>query len=165
MNPNHRLFKYQIGLAAIGVFTFVMVIVVLVQAGGARHDNNLYKAADKIATKLNDYNNRHDKVPVLLETAGVEDVPEDINYTKLSNTKYKFCMTYKKDSAGTGAVNTFERYYYGEGYDNPYYKSLEPSDYLYISKNHKKGENCETVDTNLYNDYYDDSSDSQVQGI
>lgn len=164
MNPNSRLFKYEIGLAVIGVFTFVMLVVVLIQAGAARHDNDLYKAADKIATKLNDYNDRHDKVPAVLETAGIDDVPEDISYTKLSKSRYKFCMTYKNDSRGPGPIQAFERYYYGEGYDNPYYNDSDESDYLYISATYKKGENCETVNINLYNDY-DDSSDSQVQGI
>jgi hypothetical protein len=164
---NSPLFKYKIGLGAVGLFVFVLLIMVLVQGGSVKHDNEIYKKADKISTKLNDYTDSKNKVPVSLDQVGVSDVPEDISYTRLSSTRYKFCMTYKKTGNNYGADYLATNLYTG-GHADDYYGNYTPSEddgYLYISPTHKKGENCQTVKIysyDYYDDYYkDDGSDTQ----
>jgi len=103
-----------------------------------------------------------------LEEAGIKSVPSTITYEKKSESEYEFCMTYKEASktSGLGITSSLS----GEALTQlsqksdtelNYYDSYQPSS-LYISYEHKKGKNCQTVvpygtGSYDYNSYYQDS--------
>lgn len=155
--------KYKVGLSVIFVFTLGLAIYAAAQAGSARQDNETYKKATKIASELNNYTVSKPP-PMSLEAAGISDVPKTVQYTKISNQKYKFCVTYKADSSGFDAGSIQTQLLTG-GYGNSY--SYPDSDYetsyLYISPIHKKGENCQTIKnySGIY-DRYDGYSSTSV---
>jgi hypothetical protein len=156
--------KYIVGLLVIGTFTFVLLIIMLVQAGGVRQDTKSYKAATKIADKLNDYTLDHNTVPTSLSSIGEKDVPDTISYERLSSTHFKFCVTYKSDSTNFSATDVETRLITGQSEDD-YYSSLsdDETSYLYITGTHHKGDNCQTVKIYSYSDdqnYYDDFGSS-----
>lgn len=156
-----NLFKYKAGLGVVGLFTFVLLLILLAQSGATRHDKNAYKHADKVANQLNDYTDTHDTVPSSLSDIGAQDVP-DISYTKLSSQRYQFCITYKKSGNNYNASQKIVDWYYGDG--DYSYEPSEDDGYLYLSQHHHKGENCQTV--KIYtSDYYDDSTDYNTQSL
>lgn len=154
--------KYYIGLMALGLFTIGIAIYVLMMGVQARQDVKTEKAATKAVEKLNSYVSSKQKIPANLKEAGVKDVPSTITYSKLSEEKYKFCVTYKADkgygsgditSALTGAATS---QMYG---DYPAPETPEEETYLYLSYTHKKGEECHTIKPYIYSfDTYNDSS-------
>jgi hypothetical protein len=155
--------RYKIGLAVIAVFTLGLAIYVAVQAGSAKQDNETYKAANEIATKLNDYT-LYKAPPESLSAAGIRDVPETVKYTKVSNDKYKFCVTYKADSSGFDAANV-QTDLLTAAYGDPYASSQSTYEqsYLVLDTNHHKGENCQTIKTyssSYYGDPYSNGSGS-----
>jgi type II secretory pathway pseudopilin PulG len=155
---NPRLFKYQVGLAVIGLLSFVLLIVVAVKADAVKQDRQTYKAADKVATRLDNYVNDKNRVPNSLEGAGIMDVPDNVDYQKLSTTRYKFCVTYRTDS-GKGSDYLLMQLLTG-GQANDYYTDNSNYDSygLYLEERHHKGENCNYVKT-----YVDDYNDSNSQ--
>jgi type II secretory pathway pseudopilin PulG len=166
-----KLRKYQIGLAAIALFTLIIVIVVLVQAGATKQDADTTKKADDIATKLEAYVSSNQKVPTSLDDVGVGDVPASISYQKLSDTSYKFCLTYKSASSGFDATSAVtELASGGQGSpDNSFSDSPSTAtSYLYIPSTHHKGQNCQTIkpylssDSSSYYNYNDTSSGSSL---
>lgn len=152
--PNQPgLRKYLIGLGALMVFVVVLVVMVLVQAGGFKEDTKTYKAADAASQKLNDYVSSNQTIPSSLDEAGVKDVPSSISYTKLSSSKYKFCATYNSDSNGfdTAAVESdiLTAQTGGTASSDTFTGSSSNYD-LYISPTHHKGANCQTVEPYIY---------------
>ena len=105
---NDYLLKYKIGFGALGFLTLIGLIMLLAQSGAVRHDNKIYKQANEIATKLNRYTDTNGKAPGRLEYIGVDDIPEDITYTKLATDKYKFCVNYERKSSN---ISTSYRLY------------------------------------------------------
>lgn len=148
--------KYQIGLAVLGVAALIMLVLVLVQAQAAKADSATYDAAQKAASKLESYTSRNDAIPDSLSAAGVSDAPDTIKYTKLSETQYKFCVTYKS-SSGFSSSDVESRVLsgaYGSAYSSAQTSSdSQESSYLYISSTHKKGETCQTIKPYIYNNY------------
>jgi type II secretory pathway pseudopilin PulG len=157
-----RLAKYKIGLAVIGLFTLVILIMVLAQAGAAKQDKETYDKANKVANKLNSYIDDKQRIPASLNVTGVKDIPDTITYKRISTTKYRFCVTYKADSSGFNATDIETQLIYG-AYGGGDYDSYKPDDFLYIDSHHKKGENCQTIkpyiyQENTYDDYYQGST-------
>lgn len=162
--------KYYIGLMALGLFTVGIAVYVLVMGVQARQDVKTEKAATKAAEKLNNYVSSKQKIPSSLKEAGVSDVPSTITYTKISNEKYKFCVTYKADKGyGSGDVTTAltgaaTSKLYGSSY--PELDDESEESYLYLNYTHKKGEECHTIKPYIYSsssstyeqDYCDPSS-------
>lgn len=147
--------KYYIGLFIILLFTFGFVGYTIYLGIGSKIDIETQKSAEEISRKLNNYVGNNKKIPESLSEVGVNDVPTTIVYTKLSDSKYKFCATYKSasgyyDYGVSGVLTGVMANNYTENYDDVY-----PSDYrepdLYVSKYHKKGENCTTVEPYLDN--------------
>jgi hypothetical protein len=144
-----KLFAYKIGLAIVGLFTIVVFLFVLLQAGNAKKDADLTKRANEIANKLNEHMYSASDLPNSLEEAGVKDVPSSITYKKISNETYTFCVDYKSKSSGfdpSNALSSVVSGYYGGGYNS--YSDEQTS--LYILPDHKEGKNCQTVKPYLY---------------
>lgn len=162
----NSLNKYKIGLLVVGVFTLGMAGYVMIQAGAAKEDNETYKKATKIADKLNDYTLRKSP-PASLQAAGIQDVPDSVSYTRLSSTRYKFCVTYKADSSGFDA-SSVENQLLSSAYgtDSSYNYDDYESSYLYLDYTHHKGENCKTIksySSSIYDDpYYDETYNSDL---
>jgi hypothetical protein len=147
------LTKYRLGLSVIGLFTLVILVIVLMQASATKQDQQTFNAANNIATKLNGdtYNG---VAPDSLSQAGITDAPNTITYTKTGYSSYQFCATYKQAStdfsASDVAQNVVMRGFSGGAgsgaNDQASYNNLPD---LEINPVHHKGVNCQTV--NLYN--------------
>ncbi len=136
------LLKYKVGLLVLLVLTVGLVMYVGMQASKAKADLKTTEAATKIADKLNVYTAQNG-APSSLAAAGIRDVPKEVAYTKLSDTKYRFCVTYRAESSGfnpdTVVQDAFTGYYMSRlGGD-------ESSNYLFIKNSHKKGVNCQEI--------------------
>ncbi len=154
--------KYKIGLAALGVLTLVLFVFVLIQGQSAKADTKTYDEAQKAATALETYTSTKGTIPESLSAAGDTSAPSSVQYTKVSDSSYKLCVTYKAAS-GFSSSDVTSRVLsgaYGASYP-PATNSDTTTSYLYISPDHKKGQNCQTVKPYLYggyNSYYGGSS-------
>jgi type II secretory pathway pseudopilin PulG len=158
---NDPLFLYKVGLLVIGLFTLVITIVALVGASAAKQDTQTEKNANTIATKLDSYITVNQKVPSSLAVAGIRENTSHISYTKLSDTNYKFCVTYKAaSSTSTNPIDDLTGQSIYKKLAASYSGTYNDSSYLYISPVHKKGENCQTVRPYLDGSSYDSSSSS-----
>lgn len=152
------LLKYKIGLAAIGFFVLVLFVIVLVQASGAKQDNETYDKAQKIATKLDTYT-LSNPLPASFKEAGITDVPDTVTYERLSDTKYKFCVRYNSDSSGFSASEVSTGLLTGSVSDPYKADDTSESSYLYVDYTHHKGNNCQTIKS-YSSSYYNDSPDT-----
>lgn len=150
--------KYYIGVVVILLITFGFVGYTVYLGLESKSDVETQKSAEEISKKLNEYVKNNQKIPESLSEVGANDVPSTISYTKLSDSQYKFCVTYKSasgyyDSGISGVVTGVT----ANSYPDEYYESPYPSDYtepdLYIDSYHKKGENCTTVKPYFSNSY------------
>jgi len=167
--------KYFIGIGLISVIVIGLSVFGIVQAVGARQDNETARKAEEIARELNKYTSRSG-VPDSLEQAGIKDVPATITYTKKTSGTYEFCVEYKKASEGyasgdftqllSGGIQ--QEFSGGVDYYDDYQSSYTPSS-LYLPYRHKAGKNCQTVEpytssrsSQLYDfdDYFGDNSSS-----
>ncbi|HEY4161335.1 MAG TPA: hypothetical protein VGM08_04710 [Candidatus Saccharimonadales bacterium] len=154
---NYRgIIKYKIGLVVIGLFTVAMLVVVLVQAGATKQDTQTDKVANSMADSLNSYTDVHYNVPTTLREVDITKTSPYISYTRLSASKYKFCVTYKATSSdfdpsdavgnvlmtgeGLGGGSTFPGDEIGDD------AALNTD--LYIPTSHHKGLDCQTIDIN-----------------
>lgn len=154
-----QLARYKIGFVVLGIFVFGIIIFLIVQASGSRQDAKTQKAAQAIATKLNDYTNKEDTLPENLQEVGVSDVPSTISYRKISDKQYEFCTTYRQDSSNVDASSIFTQALYGYYGVSPF----ENYDYtndtiLIISSDYKKGKKCQTIEPYTYGFGSDDDS-------
>jgi len=153
MPMQRSLTKYRIGLGIIGLFTLVILAVVLVQASATRQDQKTEDSANNIATELNNYNGYSltRPAPNSLPEAGINNAPSTISYTKTGRNSYRFCVTYKLTSndfsASSLAQNVVARGVgAGTNYNaNQYYQGSYSYSYLYINPIHHKGVNCQDV--------------------
>ncbi len=146
--------KYYIGLIVLAVLTLGLTVYVIGIGGKAKDDTKTEKSANEIATKLNDYISKNNRVPASLDAAGIKDVPSSITYSKKSDEKYEFCVTYKADKGygSADASNLLTGALMGGMYggaagnfsDSSSTSSYEPSS-LYLNYTHKKGKDCQTV--------------------
>jgi len=145
------LTKYRIGFGLIGLFGLVLVIVVVLQAGATKTDNNTYNKASAIADKLNNYTIANNIIPDSLSSIGVTDIPSTVSYSKLSDSSFRFCVTYKTTSSGFDA-SAVEGQLLTQTLPGDYSGSA-PTDnsYLYLDPNHHKGQNCQTINPAIYN--------------
>lgn len=144
-----KLTKYKIGLAVIGLFTIVLLIIVLMEAGPTKQDSNTYNQANNIANKLNTYVDSSGLVPDTLATAGAYNAPSTISYTELSDTSYRFCVDYKttSDNFDPSAAETslITSSGHGSSKDQSLDQSYAADGFLFIDPDHHKGNNCQTV--------------------
>jgi len=151
MNP---MKKYYVGLLILGVITLGLTVYVISLGIQSKQDVKTEKSAQEISNKINSYISKKQKIPSSLSEVGANDVPDTIKYTKLSEEKYKFCVTYKAAKGyGSGDITSvltnaaMSRAYGGaSAYEDT---SYEPSS-LYPSYTHKKGENCQTIKPYIY---------------
>ena len=146
------LAKYKLGFGMVALFGIILVVIVVVQASATKSDNNTYQQASGIADKLNTYTESNNVIPDSLATAGVGDTPSSVNYHKLSNTSYQFCVTYKTTSSGFDASNVETQLLTAEA-TAVGSSSSTPADntYLYLDSTHHKGQNCQTISPVIYN--------------
>jgi hypothetical protein len=139
------ILKYRIGLMIVVVLVLGLAIFVAMQAADHKADLETKKAAEKVAGQLNNYVVAAG-APQSLRSAGIEDVPSTVKYTKLSEAKYRFCVKYKAADSGFDANSAAQQVALGLATGNVGGRFLAAdSGYLYISSTHKKGENCQTV--------------------
>ena len=166
--------KYYIGILILLALTLGLTGYTFVQAAGGKQDKETEKKAKSIASKLNNYITRNQKIPEKLSDAGIKDVPTTVTYSKLSSKEYKFCVTYKSakgySSSGPGnfLFDPFSQRYVDmaqEETSNSDYKSS----YLYLSYTHKKGQNCQTITpyirSSIYNNYYDYGTPTDFENL
>jgi type II secretory pathway pseudopilin PulG len=160
-----KLFYYKVGLGVIGLFTLGIFIFAVVQGAGAKQDTQTDKAAQKIASKLNDYVDNNQRIPKTLAEADIHENTAHITYTKISDEKYKFCVDYKTASEDyTSSVESVvgRGLYGGVSSSSSSPSSSSEDQYsLYIGTSHKKGQNCQTVAPYIYS-ASSDSSDSSL---
>lgn len=160
--------KYYIGIGLLALGTLVLLGFVLVQSSSYKIDKQTNEIGYKISEDLNNYISDEDKIPENLSDATNEKIPESIKFTKESDSRYKFCVTYKNASSPSmDAGSILLQGLYG-GYQDPNsynYQSDYTQSALYISTySYSKGENCQSVEpifSNLYNqpqDSFDYSS-------
>ena len=138
--------RYKIGLAVIGAFTVFLLIFILAQAGTTRADANTFKAASDAAEKLNTYTDTKGKIPETLSETGAKNVPDTINYRKLSDETYRFCVTYKSKSTNFDARDTLlTAATGGSPLPNDGSNPVTSDYYLTVESSHNKGDNCQTV--------------------
>lgn len=144
------LLRYKIGLLIIAILTIGLVIFVIVQAGAVKQDTKTTQDATNIAQKLNDYVDAQGAVPDSLATAGVRNVPSTISYQKLSDSKYRFCITYRAPG-GSAAIGDLETRFSdamsidGGGSISSDVGQTSDQGVLVIPDPHHKGANCQTI--------------------
>lgn len=150
------LTKYRVGLSALGLFTLVILVIVLMQASATKQDQQTLDTANTIATKLNS-DTYSGIAPNSLAQVGITNVPSTILYTKTGKSSYKFCVTYKQasnDFSASGVAQNVVARGLGGGTgaggvdDQSAYNNLPD---LEINPVHHTGVNCQTVDMYSYN--------------
>lgn len=168
-----KITKYYLGIGILAMLVLGLTIYVATLGANSKQDNNTQKKAQEVATSLNKYISKNNKIPDKLDVIDVKDIPDTIKYTKNDDGTYKFCVTYKAASSYGSSVDGFftgDTLQSTQEKQNPYdynisdsNKTYTPST-LYLSYSHKKGENCQTVKPYVYNfdSYLDNpgSSDS-----
>jgi hypothetical protein len=145
MNP---LAKYKIGLGAIGALCLVLLVIMISQSQGVKQDKATYDAATKAADTLNSYT-LNKGVPASLDAAGI-NAPPEITYQKISASEYRFCVNYKTASSSFNATSIETELLTGGAYDGSYDSGAGDSTYLYLTSDHKKGNNCQTIKDDYY---------------
>lgn len=137
------LSKYKIGLLILILFAVALAVLVLVQAGTTKTDTTTNNAASNIADTLNNYVDSNSTIPATLAEAGVKNVPSTISYQKLSDSSYKFCVTYKGSSSGFDASGVASDLVTGSLSSD--FGSATDNTELNIDSTYHKGVNCQTV--------------------
>lgn len=163
MNTKSPLFKYQLGLLVLGLATVALFVFVVMQGSSSRQDNKTNKAAQEIASKLNDYIIAKSRIPDSLQETGAAAAPKTITYEKLGDESYRFCATYKAGSDSIDTPALFANPLTGGYYDKDLYGDAGASSYLYISDSYKKGENCQTVTPYIYSSDTTNNGGSNLQ--
>ncbi len=155
--------KYYIGLGIIALLVLCLLGYVILQGNTYKKDNELNRRASEIAEELNNYITKNDELPEKLDDAVSKDVPEAIKYTKESEKRYKFCVTYGSSSSGVSSPQqVIVEGIYGNFVTSDYnYESDYAASYLYVSTySWEKGEQCQNVEPYFANSYdydkYDD---------
>jgi hypothetical protein len=144
------LTKYVIGLSVLGAFVLVLLVLVLVKASASKADNLTYKAASQISNDLNDYVTKNNAIPDSLDKATKVSVPSTVTYTKKSDSKFEFCVTYKSSNIDVSATSAETSFLSGSFSAST--SSSKTSSYLYISSDHKAGKQCQTIEPYIVND-------------
>ncbi len=139
--------SYKLGFVAMFALVLALVIVVFVQAGKTKQDSKTYNAATSIAGKLNTYVTNNGTVPASLAQAGATNVPSTIGYTRLSSTKYKFCVTYKTGSSGISGSDAISNSIESSVLNLNGLSNSSDNSSLTVDGSYHKGLNCQTVDT------------------
>lgn len=148
MNPQKGIAKYYIGLIVLVVFAAGLVGYTIAAGNDAKSDKKTSEAVNKIAPALETYINKNYALPADLEELNVNNIPSTVTYKKISDEKYKFCVTYKSsaNSFDGGLFSLFGGALYRSAYSGSDYTASE--EYLDTYKlifNHNKGANCLTV--------------------
>lgn len=156
--------KYKIGLAVLGLFALVLLMVVLLEAGPTKQDSSTYDQANTIANNLDAYIEDNNNVPSSLAEANIFNVPATITYQKLSDSTFKFCVDYKTASSGFDASEEETNLVtdnFGQNGGSDGFGTVD-NQYLIISPNHSKGENCQVInalaDTGSGTEVYNNNS-------
>ncbi len=147
---NKSLLKYQLGLAIMMVFSLVLLVIVLTQAGSAKQDGETYDKATKVANALDTYAVTNGP-PDSLAAANIKDVPPQVSYTKLDSSHYQFCVNYKSDGSSIDATAIETQILTGGMASKFYSTSGGETSFLYLNPSHHKGNNCQKVKAVNYN--------------
>ncbi|MBA2278979.1 hypothetical protein H0V99_00870 [Candidatus Saccharibacteria bacterium] len=145
--------KYYIGLIILSVLVLGLAGYVISLGMLAKQDKKTEKRVGEISEKLNNYISDEDEIPESLDKAGITGVPSTIKFEKLSDEKYKFCVTYQADKGyGSGSITSvLTEAAYGGMYSDAYESNSEnEKSYLYMPYTHTKGETCQTIKPNIY---------------
>lgn len=151
MNNTPGLKKYYVGFSVLIILALGFLIYTLSQAGAAKTDRTTNKSVEKIGMKLDIYITDNGVIPDSLATAGVDNIASAVKYTKLSDSQYKICINYKTTASGFDA--SWTSLFSGALGASGSTTSNSGSSYFdtTVEFNHKKGENCQTIQPNLYN--------------
>jgi hypothetical protein len=143
--------KYYIGLAVLAFLALGAVGYTISQGSSAKKDKQTNDKFKEVASKLDPYTYNGSSLPSSLSAVGLKDIPPTIQYTKVSSTKFKLCVTYYNNS------NLFDSGWYSllGGYtsttsdSNSSLQQTDTKAYIdtMVIYSHKKGENCQTVQT------------------
>ncbi len=149
MATQKSLIKYKIGLLVLGIFSVILLLLVLPQAAATKQDNDTYTKATNIADKLNTYVDIQQTIPASLASLAINNVPTTVSYHKLSDSSYRFCVTYKTKSIDFSPSSTESQLLSaaaGSAISGSSFSSFSSDNSaLYLDSNHKKGPNCQTV--------------------
>lgn len=148
--------KYYIGLGVVALLVIGLLSYVLMQANTYKKDTKLNSRASEIAEDLNNYITEKQELPEGLSEAVSGDVPEAIKYTKESEKRYKFCITYGSTSSGVSSPQQvlFEGLYGGFGANQYNYESDYAVSSLYVNTySWEKGEQCQDIEPYLNTSY------------
>ena len=142
--------NYKIGLLVLAILTFGLLIFTLAKSGDAKQDKKTVTAINDISSKINDYVSDENKVPNNLSDIGAKNVPSTIKYERVSDTKYKICVTFKTNESysgsGVSSVVTAALYSrYSRNIDQYYKDNDDTEKTVYYAPMQIKGENCSTV--------------------
>jgi hypothetical protein len=140
----NQLRKYKLGLGVLLLFAVAITVVVLVQASSTKADTQTNNTASSIADTLNTYVDSNSVIPDSLAQAGVKNVPSAVSYQKISNSSYKFCVTYKGNSSGFDATGVVSNLVTGSLGTGSGASGIGNTD-LFIDSTYHKGANCQTV--------------------
>lgn len=142
------MYKYQIGLAILGVFTVALVLLVVAQAGSRQADLKTQKQAAQLSDDLEEYLDKNKQIPDSLADAGITRATSNVKYKKISDKEFEICLKYKTNGGGNELSSVvFEEiryqvdpnYYYDSDYRyNAYYLSLDDT--------YRKGWDCQTTE-------------------
>lgn len=151
--------KYYLGLFILALFVLGLAGYTITQGGKGKKDEETTKKFQTIANKLDGHTIGNNKIPESLDELKIKDVPDTIKYEKISDEKYKICVSYDQ------ASNEFDAGWFGlltgvgGSAPSPYEKEVSPDEELssidygliYL---HKKGETCQTVKPPIYGKYF-----------
>ena len=156
----NKLLKYYIGLIVIAVFALGLLVFIVIQASATKHDTQTYKNAQKTADGLNAYIDKKQSIPDSLDDVSITYDSETVSYKKISDEKYKFCVTYEAEGTSVDGTSLISNVVYGDSMDYYDDSSSYETESLYLEEAHKKGEDCQTIKPYLtagYDSYYDDT--------
>ena len=144
--------KYYIGFIVLMAVCLGALAYTLTQAGDAKADKATDQVVEQVAAKMDTYTSNNAAVPKKLSDIGIKNAPSTVSYQAISDTKYKICFNYHAATsgfdAGWGSLllggitgGSGSNYQPQANYGNSGYfdSSVETS--------HKKGPNCQTVET------------------
>lgn len=156
MDQQSSLDRYRLLVLISGVFIVILFVVMLLIARVQAHDKRTYDRAVDVSTKLDNYITDRNTIPSSLEKAGISSVPSAINYRKVSDTRYEFCVKYQAAS-GSNPLTALDNAYYNYGgvvtpdaggidaMDQTVVPGLNLGGYVDLDSPHHRGQNCQTV--------------------
>lgn len=142
-----KLLKYYLFFAVLLLVAVGAVVFTLSKATGTKADKATSAKMIEIAEKLESFTGSKGQIPETLDDVGVNNVSSAIAYTKVSETKYKICVTYNLD--GTSFASRWSQFLASRIYKvqagAPGGFSASFIDLYPLAFAYQKGQTCQTV--------------------